>query len=276
MASHTQGNDRKKDHRRGGETWSPAPDRERGQGRRRERPDPHAADWLWGWHPVSAALGNANRPDPERVIATAARAGQLKSIRPALEIDVLETADFARVLPSAAVHQGVAMRVAPPLPQSLDALAEAPGRFLVMLDQVTDPQNIGAIFRSAAAFGARGLILQDRHAPALGGALAKAAAGAIDAIPHARETNLSRALERLDELGWRAVALDGTAEDTLEATLDSRPTVLVLGAEGEGVRRLVREHCDASARIPMPGGFESLNVSAAAAVAFYEASRVRA
>ena len=168
------------------------------------------------------------------------------------------------------------MRVAPPLPQSLDALAEAPGRFLVMLDQVTDPQNIGAIFRSAAAFGARGLILQDRHAPALGGALAKAAAGAIDAIPHARETNLSRALERLDELGWRAVALDGTAEDTLEATLDSRPTVLVLGAEGEGVRRLVREHCDASACIPMPGGFESLNVSAAAAVAFYEASRVRA
>jgi 23S rRNA (guanosine2251-2'-O)-methyltransferase len=144
-----------------------------------------------------------------------------------------------------------------------------------MLDQLTDPQNVGAIFRSAAAFGARGVILQDRHAPALTGALAKAAAGAIEAIPHARVVNLSRALEQLSEGGWRVVGLDGSATETLEQALDARPTVLVLGSEGEGLRRMVAEHCDVLARIPMPGGFESLNVSNAAAVALYEAARRR-
>ena len=140
-----------------------------------------------------------------------------------------------------------------------------------MLDQVTDPQNVGAIFRSAAAFGARGVIVQDRHAPLLTGALAKAAAGAVDKIPHARETNLSRALERLEALGWRSVGLDGGAPGDLAEVLDGAPTVLVMGSEGEGLRRLVREHCEVLARIPMPGGFESLNVAAAAAVALYEA-----
>ena len=109
--------------------------------------------------------------------------------------------------------------------------------------------------------------------PASAGPLAKAAAGATERLPHARVTNLSRALERLSELGWRAVGLDGGAEATLEEALDGRPTVLVMGSEGEGVRRLVAEHCDQMARIPMPGGFESLNVSNAAAVALYEASR---
>jgi 23S rRNA (guanosine2251-2'-O)-methyltransferase len=141
------------------------------------------------------------------------------------------------------------------------------------LDQITDPQNVGAIFRSAAALGARGVILQDRHAPALTGALAKAAAGAIDKIPHARETNLSRALERLDRDGWRAIGLDGGAEAALGEVLDGRPTVLVLGSEGAGLRRLVAEHCDVLARIPMVGTLESLNVSAAAAIAIFEAMK---
>jgi 23S rRNA (guanosine2251-2'-O)-methyltransferase len=166
------------------------------------------------------------------------------------------------------------MRAAPPEPLSVEELGEPARGFILMLDQVTDPQNVGAIFRSAAAFGARGVIVQDRHAPALTGALAKAAAGAVDKIAHARAINLSRALEQLEALGWRAVGLAGEATQDLEAVLDDRPTVIVMGSEGEGLRRLVREHCDALARIPMPGGFESLNVSAAAAVALYAAARI--
>jgi 23S rRNA (guanosine2251-2'-O)-methyltransferase len=174
------------------------------------------------------------------------------------------------------VHQGVALDIVPLEATALDDLGRPAEGILVLLDQVTDPQNVGAIFRSAAAFGARGVILQDRHAPALTGALAKAAAGAVDKIPHARETNLSRALERLETMGWRAVGLAGEAQDSLAGVLDGGPTVLVVGSEGDGIRRLVREHCDALAQIPMPGEFDSLNVTAATAIALYEASRARA
>lgn len=158
---------------------------------------------------------------------------------------------------------------------SLEDLAEDPAGVIVLLDQLTDTQNVGAIFRSALAFGAKGIIVQDRHSPALAGALAKAAAGATERLPCARVTNLSRALEKLADLGWRAVGMDGSAELTLEEALDSRPTVLVMGSEGDGVRRLVAEHCDVMAKIPMPGGFESLNVSNAAAIALYEVARAQ-
>jgi 23S rRNA (guanosine2251-2'-O)-methyltransferase len=146
---------------------------------------------------------------------------------------------------------------------------------IVMLDQITDPQNVGAVFRSALAFGAKGIVVQDRHSPALAGALAKAAAGATERLPCVRATNLSRALERLGDLGWRAVGMDGSAEMTLDAALDARPTVIVMGSEGDGIRRLVAEHCEVLAKIPMPGGFESLNVSNAAAIALYEATRAQ-
>jgi 23S rRNA (guanosine2251-2'-O)-methyltransferase len=119
------------------------------------------------------------------------------------------------------------------------------------------------------------VILQDRHAPRLTGALAKAAAGAVDIVPVARVVNLSRALETLEGQGWRAVGLDGAAQKSLAEALDGDPVVLVMGSEGEGLRPLVAEHCDVLAKIPMPGGFESLNVSAAAAIALYEAVRPR-
>ena len=263
-----------------GPDWSPtAETRGKGRGQPRHR-RPAAADvgWLWGWHPVEAALANPARNELQRLVATQERGAELgrRLGRDRLEtLSVLDNGAIAQLLPPGAVHQGVAL-LAPPLePADLEEMAEPAQGVILMLDGITDPQNVGAIFRSAAAFGARGVVLQDRHAPPLTGALAKAAAGAVERVPHARAVNLSRALERLADLGWRAVGLAGEAEETLAQVLDERPTVLVLGSEGEGIRRLVAEHCDALGRIAMPGGFESLNVSAAAAVALYEAARPR-
>lgn len=235
-----------------------------------------AGDWIWGWHAVEAALANPHRAAPLRLLATPERARQVEARfgrLPALEI--ADANLIAHNLPQGASHQGVALRAGELETVDLDAFEGGPGAVVLMLDQVTDPQNVGAILRSAAAFGAQGVVLQDRHAPRFTGALAKAAAGALEQTPVARVVNLSRALEELTEAGWRAVGLTGAAEQSLGEVLDGRPTVLVLGSEGEGLRRLVSEHCDELARIPMPGGFESLNVSAAAAVALYEASRPR-
>jgi 23S rRNA (guanosine2251-2'-O)-methyltransferase len=226
---------------------------------------------------VLAALANPARGAPRRLVATVERARQLQARFPALTaIEIADAAELARLAPQGAAHQGVALKAAPLEPAAIEDLAAPAEGVLVMLDQLTDPQNVGAVFRSAAAFGAKGVIVQDRHAPLFTGALAKAAAGALDAVPHARVVNLARALDRLADLGWRAVGLAGDASETLAEVLDARPTVLVLGSEGEGLRRLVGEHCQALARIPMPGGFESLNVSAAAAIALYEAARIRA
>jgi 23S rRNA (guanosine2251-2'-O)-methyltransferase len=236
--------------------------------------DASPGEWLWGQHAVESAL-KAGKREVRRALATAERAKALQGAYPGLRVEVMEAGAIGQMLPTNAVHQGLAIKASALEPLSIDEIGEPAKGVLLMLDQVTDPQNVGAIFRSAAAFGARGIILQDRHSPALAGALAKAAAGAVDIIDHAKVVNLSRALERLADLGWRAVGLDSAADGPLEAVLDGRPTVLVMGSEGEGLRRLVAEHCDALATIPMPGGFESLNVSAAAAVALYEASRKR-
>lgn len=261
----------------GGESgWTPDPTREStrpGKPGPRRRSAEISHDWLWGWHAVKAALANPRRAGFRRLLVNAARAQEMEAdaVRLGLRLERLTPGEVGQQLPAGAVHQGVALLADPLEPMTIEDLAEPAQGLLVMLDQVTDPQNVGAVFRSAAAFGARGVIVQDRHAPALSGALAKAAAGAVDLIPHARVVNLSRALETLAESGWRAVGLDGEAPESLAAVLDARPTLLVLGSEGEGIRRLVREHCDALARIPMPGGLESLNVSAAAAVALYAA-----
>lgn len=255
--------------------WTPRADAE-SRPREPRRIDPDGL--LWGRHPVLAALANPARAGRGRLLATADRAAEIEAggLAPhGHRAEVVDAQALARMLPPGAVHQGLAFKVAPLEGAALEDLAAPAEGVLVMLDQITDPQNVGAVFRSALAFGARGLIVQDRHSPALAGPLAKAAAGATERLPHARVVNLSRALERLAEIGWRAVALDGSAEATLAQVLDARPTVLVLGSEGQGVRRLVAEHCDAAARIPMPGGFESLNVSNAAAIALYEAVRAQ-
>ncbi len=255
----------------GGREEAPRPARggERGRG--------DADNFLWGRHPVLAALANPARRGTGRLLATPERAAEIEAgdLAHGHRVETVDPQALTRMLPPGAVHQGLAFKVQPLEGVALEDLAEPAQGVIVMLDQLTDPQNVGAIFRSALAFGARGIVVQDRHAPALAGALAKAAVGATERLPHARVTNLSRALERLADLGWRAVGLDGAGEQTLEEALDAQPTVLVMGSEGDGIRRLVAEHCDVLAKIPMPGGFESLNVSNAAAVALYEAARAQ-
>jgi 23S rRNA (guanosine2251-2'-O)-methyltransferase len=268
VASHSERNDARK-----GRKFRPAPS---AKGRGERRIPGQGDEWIWGWHAVEAALANPRRGTPLRLLATPERARQLEARfdRPKM----LELADNHKIglcLPPGAVHQGVALRPAPLEEARLADFEPRPGAVLLMLDQVTDPQNVGAILRSAAAFGAAGVVLQDRHAPKLSGALAKAAAGAVEKLTVAHVVNLSRALDELTDAGWRAIGLAGAAGRPLAEVLDGAPTVLVLGSEGDGLRRLVSEHCDELAKIPMPGGFESLNVSAAAAIALYEAVRPR-
>lgn len=263
-----------------GNDHTPFQKRSRRAGAHAQRRDEAAVgpEWIWGRHAVEAAVVNPRRSGVRRLLSAPGKAPHLEAALGArgLRIEWVDAHEIGRMLPSGAVHQGLALLSDPPAPVSLEELAEPVEGLLVLLDQVADPQNVGAVFRSAAAFGARGLILQDRRAPPLSGALAKAAAGAVDKLDCARVVNLSRALETLADHGWRTVGLAGEADTPLEAAFDGGPTVLVLGSEGEGLRRLVSEHCDTLAAIPMPGGFESLNVSTAAAIALYEASRARA
>lgn len=172
-----------------------------------------------------------------------------------------------------ALHQGIALDAAP-LPELTlaDLLAKQP-RLLVLLDQVTDPHNVGAILRSAAAFGADGVILTERHAPGLTGTLAKSASGALEHVPLVAVVNLARALAELRDAGFWCVGLAEEGEKPLGEHDLSGATALVLGAEGEGLRRLTRERCDALALLPTQGAISSLNVSNAAAIALYEAKR---
>jgi len=231
-----------------------------------------AAGWIWGWHAVEAALKNPDRPRPDGIWATAERAKAINAIRPAWKVEIADNQEIARRLPQGAAHQGACLRTPPLEGVTLDEVAEPAEGIILVLDQVTDPQNVGAILRSAAAFGVKAVVMQDRHAPPLGGALAKSAAGALERTPVVRAVNLSRALERLAEAGWTSIGLDGEAQAILGDNLDHKALVIVMGSEGEGLRRLVAEHCDILAGIPMPGGFESLNVASAAAIALYAAS----
>lgn len=224
-------------------------------------------------HASLAALANPARRI-ERVVAT--RNGALR-LPAGTEPQILDPAAIDGMLPPGAVHQGVAVRAFPLEPLSLEAAcAPADGRSVLILDGVTDPQNVGAAFRSAAAFGARAVVLQDRKSPPLTGVLAKAAAGAIELVPHVRAVNLARAIEALRLLGYLTVALDGEAELELGAALgEKRSVALVLGAEGKGLRPAIAEACEKRARIQISPAMESLNVSVAAAIALYEAARSR-
>ena len=192
-------------------------------------------------------------------------------------MQAVEREEIERRLGPGAVHQGLALSVAPlPRLELRRALAPEPGRNLVLvLDQVGDPHNVGAILRSAAAFGVRALVLPERRSAELGGVAAKAASGALDLVPVVEVTNLARALDQLAELGYWRLALDAGAEATIDAAPDTENLALVLGAEGSGLRRLVREHCDFSARLPIAAAMESLNVSVACGIALYALARRR-
>ena len=190
-------------------------------------------------------------------------------------LEVADRQEIDRLAGPDMVHQGLAMEVEPLEPLALQDLPDAaPGRPLLVLDQVTDPRNVGAILRSAAVFGAVAMLVQDRHAPPETAALAKAASGALESVPLVRVGNLARALDEVKDAGYWTVGLAGEVDETLNDVPLDRPVALILGAEGDGMRRLTREGCDQVVRIDMvPNEVGSLNVSNAAAVALYAATR---
>jgi 23S rRNA (guanosine2251-2'-O)-methyltransferase len=227
---------------------------------------------LWGKHAVAAALDN---PDRKVLRAWATRdAATFMQFPKDVAVTLADVADLGRLVPHDAPHQGVVVEVEPLEDAWLgDVLTQAPDKaLLLVLDQVTDPHNVGAILRSAAAFGAIGIVTQDRHSPAESGVIAKAASGALERLPWVRVVNLARALEEIAEAGFWRIGLTGDAETDLKDALGPSRVALVLGAEGTGLRPNTREHCDALARLPIGDAVESLNVSNAAAVALYAAS----
>jgi 23S rRNA (guanosine2251-2'-O)-methyltransferase len=226
---------------------------------------------LFGLHAVEAALANPKR-QIVRLIATENAAQRLAPLiaKRRLKPEPVTPRDLDRLLGADAVHQGVALEAEPLPPVALDEAD--PNGILLVLDQVTDPQNVGAALRSAAAFGAAGLVMTERHSPPLMGALAKAASGALDIVPIVLVKNLAQTLAELGERGVLRVGLAEEAENSLESAPLRRPLALVLGAEGKGLRQLTREHCDLLCRISTQSTLASLNVSNAAAVALHWAS----
>ena len=230
--------------------------------------------WLFGLHTVRAALANPARVR-HRLVATPEARAALGDLAAAAEVVPRATID---ALVPGAVHQGAAVLVDPLEDLDVETLAAAApdGAIAVVLDQVSDPQNVGAVLRSAAAFGACAVVVPERRSPEATAALAKAASGALEHVPIVRAVNLARALEALKAAGFWCVGLDAEAAQGLPAVDLTGKVALVLGAEGAGLRRLTREHCDILARIAIGGPVASLNVSNAAAVALYEATRQRA
>lgn len=225
--------------------------------------------WLYGHHAVLAALGNPARAI-RRVVATKNALPKLAQWAGAHTIEEVDSRFLEKNLPDGAVHQGLAAEVAPlPRPDLHDILNVNPTRPLLLLDQVTDPHNIGAILRSAAAFDAEAIIITAHGAPAESAVMAKAASGALEMIPLVAVTNLSQAMELIKKAGYWVAGLDGEAKQTLAEAKLGQKTALVLGAEGRGLRRLTAERCDLLVRLPISPRMESLNVSNAAAVALY-------
>ncbi|KUO54100.1 MAG: pseudouridine synthase [Sphingomonadales bacterium BRH_c42] len=225
---------------------------------------------LWGRHAVEAALKNPARQH-RKLWATREGIESLDGeLPPGFPVEYADVADLARLVARDAPHQGLVLECEPLEDIFLDDVMDgAANRPLLVLDQVTDPHNVGAILRSAAAFNAAAIVTQDRHAPSETGVLAKSASGALEVVPWVRVVNLARALDEMAEAGYWRIGLTGEADSALADALPSGPVALVVGAEGEGMRQNIAAHCDALARLPISADIESLNVSNAAAIALY-------
>ena len=228
---------------------------------------------FYGRHAVIAALANPNRV--VRKIWGTRDALNALDLPPVLPIVYADVADLGRMVPSDAPHQGIVAEVEPLddvwLGDALEA-GEDDRRPVLVLDQVTDPHNVGAILRSAAAFDALCIVTQDRHAPPESGVLARSASGALEIVPWVRVVNLARALDEIAEAGYWRIGLDGEADMNLGDAIGESRVALVLGAEGEGLRHNSMAHCDILAKLPISPRMESLNVSNAAAIALYAAA----
>jgi 23S rRNA (guanosine2251-2'-O)-methyltransferase len=242
--------------------------------RRGQRPSvaPSNRPRIWGKHPVTAAVANPERTI-RRVWGTREALAAFGGFPADIPVTFAEVTDLGRLVPNDAPHQGIVIEV-DPLPDiwlgdllEKDSDAQRP---LVILDQVTDPHNVGAILRSCAAFNAIGLITQDRHAPPESGTIARSASGALEVVPWVRVVNLARALDEIAEAGYWRVGLTGAANMNLaDAISGTQRIALVLGAEGDGMRQNTEAHCDQLAKLPINSKIESLNVSNAAAIALY-------
>jgi 23S rRNA (guanosine2251-2'-O)-methyltransferase len=228
---------------------------------------------IYGWHSALAALQNPRR-EIEKILVTRNAWQRLSELGIAGLPEPVDARDIDRVTGAGAVHQGIAILAAPLPEPDLDDFAEA--KLIVVLDQVTDPHNVGAVIRSAAAFGADALVLTERHGPAESGALAKAASGGLEHVALVRVKNLARGLDQLGEMAFLRLGLDSAFADPIENVGAADQVAIVLGAEGRGLRRLTREKCDRLVRLDVPGRISSLNVSNAAAVALYALTRNRA
>ena len=228
---------------------------------------------LWGRHAVEAALKNPERQH-RKLWATREGVASLDGeLPPDFPIEYADVQDLARLVAKDAPHQGLVLECAALEDRFLNEVLDGdPARPIVVLDQVTDPHNVGAIMRSAVAFGAAALVTQDRHAPPEGGVIAKSASGALEILPWIRVVNLARAMEEMAEAGYWRIGLTGHTETTFAEALPAGPVAIVLGAEGEGMRHNIENHCDALAKLPISNEIESLNVSNAAAIALYAAA----
>ncbi|MBT5518183.1 MAG: 23S rRNA (guanosine(2251)-2'-O)-methyltransferase RlmB [Rhodobiaceae bacterium] len=237
-----------------------------------------AVTLLYGTHAVRAALENPKRR-VNKLFATQNAANELQAIcaKRKISAEIQTSGELAALLPADAVHQGMVLDASPLVPLSLEDAA-ASGKLLIILDQVSDPRNVGAILRAAAVFGAGGVIVTKRNSPPPAGTLAKTAVGALEVMPLIEVTNLARALETLHKAGYMSVGLDEHGETLIEDVSKDRPIAVVMGAEGPGLRRLTRETCDMLARLPVAESasgeaFATLNVATATAVTLYALTR---